>query len=57
MAYPEGHVERFATARNIIGEEPPVGQVSLQLEGKVSMTLEAYEGIAKKMLDLMGGNR
>lgn len=51
-AYPEGHVERFAAARSTLYSLRVSGQVSLQLEGKVRMTLEEYEAIAADIAEL-----
>lgn len=59
MSYPDGHVDRFVQARKIVNEaceDPVTGLVSLQLEGKVVMTIEAYEAMAAKFDKLLDSN-
>lgn len=50
--YEPGYVERFSKARSILYSDRVSGQVSLQLKGKVRMTLDEYEGIAKDVQEL-----
>jgi hypothetical protein len=51
-SYEPGYVERFSKARNILYSDNVRGEVSLQLKGKVRMTLDEYENIAKDVVAL-----
>jgi hypothetical protein len=50
--YEEGYVSRFSKARSILYSDNVRGEVSLQLKGKVRMTLDEYENIAKDVAQL-----
>lgn len=50
--YEEGYVERFAKARSTLYSDRVRGEVSLQLKGKVRMTLDEYVAIAADVEEL-----
>lgn len=50
--YEPGYVARFSKARATLYSDRVSGQVSLQLKGKVRMTLDEYEAIAKDVEEL-----
>jgi hypothetical protein len=51
MSNTDADISRFITARALIGQGGKKGEVSLQDNGKVRMTLAAYAQIAEELHD------